>query len=394
MSDNKITQDQLEPNVMEELESGIGDLSALSTENKDSLVAAVTEIYGKSIIADAIGEPLLATNTFNEMANNINDLLVKFKTKLIGNGISVDAEDDFNSLINKLSSLSSDITEKIDIEFVSELPATGENGKLYIINDNELNIVFTQQLPEPLEADTVYLTYKTEDNNDVFSYLVCKYGVFISIIGAQQLLNGELENVLLYKYYNSEFIELKNKYKLITKELDFITNTVVGSQPKNYSTGNSTEDMITHTFSTTTAPVATFSDDDRYFSFNVRARRWYEYIQYPGFSNSNSGISNSSCSVVTESSIDLTSISNIKLNVNVIENTSTSYNIYVGIIPSSNTPTDVTSFTVYDNVFVESKPITLDVSTLSGPYYLGVYIVEKSANLISFIIDSVVLETM
>ena len=49
MSDNKITQDQLEPNVMEEIESGIGDLSTLSTENKDSLVAAVNEIYNKII---------------------------------------------------------------------------------------------------------------------------------------------------------------------------------------------------------------------------------------------------------------------------------------------------------------------------------------------------------
>ena len=49
MSDNNITQDQLEPNVIEELESGIGDLSTLSTENKDSLVAAINEIYNKII---------------------------------------------------------------------------------------------------------------------------------------------------------------------------------------------------------------------------------------------------------------------------------------------------------------------------------------------------------
>ena len=105
MSDNKITQDQLEPNVMEELESGIGDLSTLSTENKDSLVAAVTEIYGKNVIADAIGEPLAVTDTFSEMGSEINSLLSSFKTNMMNSGVTVESGDKFKQLIEKIKGL-------------------------------------------------------------------------------------------------------------------------------------------------------------------------------------------------------------------------------------------------------------------------------------------------
>ena len=105
MSDNKITQDQLEPNVMEELESGIGDLSTLSTENKDSLVAAVTEIYGKNVIAEAIGEPLAVTDTFSEMGSEINSLLSSFKTNMMNSGVTVESSDRFKSLIDKIKGL-------------------------------------------------------------------------------------------------------------------------------------------------------------------------------------------------------------------------------------------------------------------------------------------------
>ena len=105
MSDNKITQDQLEPNVMEELESGIGDLSTLSTENKDSLVAAVTEIYGKNVIAEAIGEPLAVTDTFSEMGSEINSLLSSFKTNMMNSGVVVESGDKFKTLIDKIKGL-------------------------------------------------------------------------------------------------------------------------------------------------------------------------------------------------------------------------------------------------------------------------------------------------
>ena len=105
MSDNKITQDQLEPNVMEELESGIGDLSTLSTENKDSLVAAVTEIYGKNVIAEAIGEPLAVTDTFSEMGSEINGLLSTFKTNMMNSGVTVESGDKFKQLIDKIKGL-------------------------------------------------------------------------------------------------------------------------------------------------------------------------------------------------------------------------------------------------------------------------------------------------
>ena len=187
-------------------------------------------------------------------------------------------------------------------------------------------------MPSSPEENTVYLTYTTEDNNDAFSYLVCKYGVFISIIGAQQLENNELIDTSMYVYYNSEFIELRNKYRLIEKELDFITSITAGAQPKNYNEDLGGDWYLSHTFSTGTTPIATFSDEGDYFSFNVRARSWRETMHntYNGSMTGKDGISNSICSVVTDSPIDLTTLSNIKINVNVIENLSTSCDIFIG----------------------------------------------------------------
>ena len=375
----------------------IGNMNELQTTDKSSIVGAINELFqsannGKELIANAIGEPLSSEQTFSAMSNDINDLLIRFKTNMVINGVSVESGDDFNSLINKLATLVSEDTKKIDINFVSELPDVGEDGKLYIISNDELNIVFSEQQPDSPEENTVYITYTTADNNDVFSYLVCKYGVFISIIGAQQLEDSELVDTQMYVYYNSEFIELKNKYRLIEKELDFITNCVKGATPGNYY--EELGDYYNrYTYTTVTSPDSTFLDAGTYFSFSVRACSWscYRYNSYNGSNvQYSTGVVESTCSVITDTAIDLTTVSKIKINTNV-ETNSTNYSIYIGVSSNNTTPTGTDSFVIYDTVY-ETGVTELDVNDLSGSYYLGVYIIEKSTKTLSMIIDSVLIE--
>ena len=60
----------------------IGNTGDLQTENKDSIVDAINEVFqnvsdGKELIANAItdkGVETLATGTFTEMANNIGNI--------------------------------------------------------------------------------------------------------------------------------------------------------------------------------------------------------------------------------------------------------------------------------------------------------------------------------
>ncbi len=77
---------------------------SLLTENK-TIVGAINEIYGKQLIADAIGEPLTATDTFNEMSNDINTLLSSFKANMMNAGVVVNSGDRFKTLIEKIKGL-------------------------------------------------------------------------------------------------------------------------------------------------------------------------------------------------------------------------------------------------------------------------------------------------
>ena len=81
----------------------------LATESKD-LVGAINELFqnaknGKELIANAIGEPVSADDTFSAMSNDINSLLSTFKTNMMNNGITVESNDKFKSLIEKIKGL-------------------------------------------------------------------------------------------------------------------------------------------------------------------------------------------------------------------------------------------------------------------------------------------------
>ena len=81
----------------------------LATTDK-SIVGAINELFqsannGKELIANAIGEPLNAEDTFSAMSNDINGLLSTFKTNMMNNGITVNSSDKFKSLIDKIATL-------------------------------------------------------------------------------------------------------------------------------------------------------------------------------------------------------------------------------------------------------------------------------------------------
>ena len=104
MSDNKVTLDQLDNSAVEAMSSSVGDVSMLNTENK-TIVGAISEIVGKKEIANAIGEPLAETDKFTEMSSEINGLLSTFKTNMMNAGVVVESGDKFKALIDKIKGL-------------------------------------------------------------------------------------------------------------------------------------------------------------------------------------------------------------------------------------------------------------------------------------------------
>jgi len=112
-----------------EVDTKVGELENLQTEDKDNVIDAINELNtkynelfqsannGKELIADAIGEPLSSEQTFSAMSSDIDSLLGTFKTNMMNNGITVESSDKFKVLIDKLATLSDN--EGKGIQFVS-----------------------------------------------------------------------------------------------------------------------------------------------------------------------------------------------------------------------------------------------------------------------------------
>ena len=113
----RISKEFLHPSILEGVNNKIGNLDSLETDAKGNMVQAINELVekldnsaeienGKELIANAVGEPLTAEESFDEMSNDINGLLSQFKTNMMNNGITVESSDRFKSLIDKIAEMS------------------------------------------------------------------------------------------------------------------------------------------------------------------------------------------------------------------------------------------------------------------------------------------------
>ena len=105
-----LTEEQVNELIENALDDKVGELNGLMTEEKGDLVGAINELFqsannGKELIANAIGEPVSADDTFSAMSDDINSLLSTFKTNMMNNGVMVESGDKFKSLIEKIKGL-------------------------------------------------------------------------------------------------------------------------------------------------------------------------------------------------------------------------------------------------------------------------------------------------
>ena len=141
MSDNKVTLDQLDNSAINAMTSSIGDVNELNTENK-TVVGALVEIVGKKEIANAIGEPLNANDTFEVMSNKINVITEKFKTNLSDKGVMLEGDEDLNTIADMIPNGLGPLAP-LRISIQTELPDNGVENEFIIIHDNtDIEIVF------------------------------------------------------------------------------------------------------------------------------------------------------------------------------------------------------------------------------------------------------------
>ena len=86
----------------EELKAMLKDTMSINELNTSSktVIGAINELFqsannGKELIANAIGEPLDASDTFSAMSTGINSLLSTFKTNMMIAGVAIGSGDKF-----------------------------------------------------------------------------------------------------------------------------------------------------------------------------------------------------------------------------------------------------------------------------------------------------------
>ena len=171
----RISKDHLHPSVIESITSLIGDLNQLETTAKGNAVEAINELLanggnkeelealiaeiaeGKELIANAVGEPLTAEESFDEMSNDINGLLSTFKTNMMKNGITVESGDKFKALIDKIATMVEEGEGKGIQYKTGTRTVTGYSEVLPSFTYDEMGIDFTPTLLF-IQCDSVYLT--------------------------------------------------------------------------------------------------------------------------------------------------------------------------------------------------------------------------------------------
>ena len=165
----KITINELHKSLFDYVQAVSDD--KLETRNK-TIVGAINELFsdsvdenieinnltneisnGKELIANAIGEPLTAEDSFNEMSSDINSLLSTFKTNMMNSGITIESGDKFKQLIDKIATMVEEGSGK-GIQFVRKDITLPKGSKWLQVNDLgfKANIVM-------YDSDTSHVLY-------------------------------------------------------------------------------------------------------------------------------------------------------------------------------------------------------------------------------------------
>ena len=174
---NGLTEEQVINLVKDNL---TGDLTQLNTTNKTNIVEAINELFqsannGKQLIANAIGEPVSADDTFSAMSNDINGLLATFKANMMNNGVTVESSDKFKSLIDKIATMVEEGSGK-GIQFAEGLIAntytinTAQAGSSNTITLNLNGLTFKPTYLF-LEMSNIYSDY-SYDSTDNHPYTI------------------------------------------------------------------------------------------------------------------------------------------------------------------------------------------------------------------------------
>ena len=149
---HKISKEQIDPGVKDHIMSFIGDVADLETEVNTDIISAVNSLMVDRVdnaenmgkLANAIGEPVTANHSVDEVVEGLGEMLSTFKTNMMNSGVTVESGDKFKQLIDKIKGLTEGEGNK-GIQFATMIGSAAYsepsiNVKRYVM---DLDINFT-----------------------------------------------------------------------------------------------------------------------------------------------------------------------------------------------------------------------------------------------------------
>ena len=110
---HKISKEQIDPGVKDHIMSFVGDVADLETEVNTDIISAVNSLMVDRVdnaenmgkLANAIGEPVTANHSVDEVVEGLGEMLSTFKTNMMNSGVTVESGDKFKQLIEKIKGL-------------------------------------------------------------------------------------------------------------------------------------------------------------------------------------------------------------------------------------------------------------------------------------------------
>ena len=224
----------------------IGTLSNLKTTEKTNLVNAINELFqnansGKQLIASAIGEPLDSNDTFSAMSNDINSLLSTFKTNMTNIGVTVNSNDKFKQLIDKITTTNIGGCG-LDIISATSLPATGKENQICVITNSPTDKYMISSDVQDDDKTGIFcltstipgsITYTSTSKNTTVKYYMLYFSQNNTIVPS-------------YIYKNGNWAPLTNNRIYLLKDGVYVNEDIFGGLTKttthtsytvNYSAG-------------------------------------------------------------------------------------------------------------------------------------------------------------
>ena len=165
---HKISKEQIDPGVKDHIMSFVGDVADLETEVTTDIISAVNSLMVDRVdnaenmgkLANAIGEPVTANHSVDEVVEGLGEMLSTFKTNMMNSGVMVESSDKFKQLIDKIQGL----TEGEGNKGIQYAEGTFDN---LIINDTKNDFSVPINIALDLDFIPTVLFIKIEHNISV-----------------------------------------------------------------------------------------------------------------------------------------------------------------------------------------------------------------------------------